>query len=128
MGQPFTLHAEGFTAFLGEHVAVLVLDHTIEVKPCDPLSNSGLAHTQGDVTFDAFPEVAFKRGQSDVLLHLLLVLLNDIENHQVVLIHEVESCAVNRSGACPRDTGKIGADSREPRVFKISDMYNLFTL
>ena len=94
------LHIEGFTAFLGEHVSTLVLNQTIEVEAGNAFSNSGLAHTQSHIPFNALPEVALQGGQSNVFLLFTLVLLNDIENHKVVLVHGCESVKVSETSIC----------------------------
>ncbi len=83
---------QGFSALFGEHVSALVLNETIEVQAGDAFSDSGLSHAQGYIAFNALPEVSFKCGQTNVFLLFALVLLNDIENHKVVLVH-----GVNRS-------------------------------
>ena len=83
---------KSFSALFGEHVSTLVLNETIEVQAGDAFSDSGLSHAQGYIAFNALPEVSLKCGQTNVFLLFALVLLNDIENHKVVLVH-----GVNRS-------------------------------
>ena len=83
---------EGFSALFGEHVSTLVLDEAIEVQAGDAFSDSGLSNAQCHITFNPLPEVSLKCGQTNVFLLFALVLLNDIENHKVVLVH-----GVNRS-------------------------------
>lgn len=76
--QTLRRYAQCLSSLLGQHVAVLVLNHAIEVQPGDPLSDARLAYAQGHISFDTLPKIAFQGGQSDMLLHFFLVLLYDV--------------------------------------------------
>ena len=117
--------AQGFTALLGQHVAIFVLDQSIQVKTGDALSNASLSNTQGHVPFNPLPEIPLEHGEANVLLLLSFVLLNDVENHEVVLVHGQEIWLLSSSQA---DTDKEGPNICEIEVFPESDMDNLFTL
>ena len=75
------------SAFLGQGVSVLVLQHTVEVQVRDSLPDARLANTQIGIRFNSLPEVALEHGESNVGLLLLLVGLNDVEDHVIVLVH-----------------------------------------
>ena len=74
-------------SFLRQGVAVLVLNHSIEVQIGNALTNSSLANAEVGVGFNALPKIAFENGQSDVGLLLLLVCMDNVQNHKIVFIH-----------------------------------------
>ena len=128
LSETLHLHVQSLSALLGEHVPVLVLNHTVEVKARDAFSNSRLPNTQCDISFDSLPEISFQCGQPNQFVHFLFVLLNDIENHQVVLIHEVGAVLNCESHwTSVSNVRKIARGRDETEVFKGADMYNLFT-
>ena len=88
-----SLHAQGLSAFLRQHVSIFVLNQSVEVQTRDALTNTGLTYAQGHITFNALPEVAFERSETNVLLLFALVLLDDVQDHEVVLVHGVENRA-----------------------------------
>ena len=75
------------SAFLSQGVSILVLQHTVEVQVRDALPDACLANTQIGIRFNSLPEVALEHGESNVCLLLLLVGLNDVEDHVIVLVH-----------------------------------------
>ena len=76
-------------AFLGQGVAILVLNQTIEVQVGDALSNAGFADVEICILLNALPEVALKNSKADVTLVLDFVLMNDVENHVIVLVQVI---------------------------------------
>jgi hypothetical protein len=46
-----------------------------------------LANAEVGVGFNALPKIAFEHGQSDVGLLLLLVCMDNVQNHKIVFIH-----------------------------------------
>ncbi len=93
MRQALGFHIQGFSSLFGQHVSVFILDQPVEVKAGDSLADSRLTYTERHVSLDSLPKVPFKRRESNVFLLFSLVLLNDVQNHEVVLVHLV----VNRS-------------------------------
>ena len=81
-----------FAPLLGQGVAVFVLNQTVEVEVCDALTDARFAYVQVGVFFNALPEVPLQHGKSNVTLVLDFVLVDDVENHVVVLVQVVHSC------------------------------------
>ena len=61
-----------FAAFLGQGIAIFVLNQTIEVQVGDAFSNACLPHVEVGVFLDALPEVALKNSEADVTLFSIL--------------------------------------------------------
>ena len=83
-----------FPALLRQCVAVLVLDESIKVEVRDALADASFANVQIGVLFNARPKVALQNGKTNVALVLDFVLVNDVENHVVVLVQVVHGAGV----------------------------------
>jgi len=88
LGNPLSFNVEHFPPLLGQHVAGLVLNHTVQVQPGDAFTDAGLPHTQRDIALNSLPEISLQSRKANVFLHLSFMLLDDVQNHQVMLIHE----------------------------------------
>ena len=90
-GRLFFLRGKGelFAAFLGQGIAILVLNQAIEVQVGDALSDAGIPDVKICVLLNALPEVALKNSKADVTLVLDFVLMNDVENHVIVLVQVI---------------------------------------
>lgn len=82
------------TTFLGQCVTILVLNQSIEVKVGDSLSNAGFANVEVGILFNALPKIAFENCEPDVTLILDFVLVNDVEDHVIILVQFVHGVGV----------------------------------
>ena len=87
---------ELLAAFLGQGVAILVLNQAIEVQVGDALSDAGFPDVEICVLLNALPEVALKNSKADVTLVLDFVLMNDVENHVVVLVQVIHDAGFGK--------------------------------
>ena len=85
---------ELLTTFLGQCVTVLVLNQSIEVEVGDALSNACFAYMEVGVLFNSLPKIAFENSEPDVTLILDFVLVNDVEDHVVILVQFVHGVGV----------------------------------
>ena len=81
-------------AFLGQSVSILVLNQPIEVEVGDALSNAGFADVEVGIFFNSLPKIAFENSEPDVTLILDFVLVNDVEDHVIILVQFVHGVGV----------------------------------
>ena len=81
---------EHLFAFAREAVTVFVLNKVVDIQLCDAFANAGLPNVERFVVFDAFPEGVFEFAEAHVAAKLPFVVLDDIQDHIVVLIHRAE--------------------------------------
>ena len=85
---------ELLTTFLGQCVTILVLNQSVEVEVGDALSNAGFANVEVGIFFNALPKIAFENSEPDVTLILDFVLVNDVEDHVIILVQFVHGVGV----------------------------------
>ena len=83
-----------FAAFFGKGVAVFVLNQTVEVQVGDALSNACFADMEVGVLLNALPEIPLENSKANVTLVLDFVLMDDVENHVVVLVQVIHDAGV----------------------------------
>ena len=83
-------------SFFRQGVSVFVLNEAIQVKVGDALSNARLADMQVGVLFDSFPKITFQDREANVALILDFVLLDDVQNHVVVLVKRIHGSGFER--------------------------------
>lgn len=81
---------EHLFAFAREAVTVFVLNEVVDVQLRYAFADAGLPNVERFVVFDAFPEGVFEFAEAHVAAKLLFVVLDDIQDHIVVLIHRAE--------------------------------------
>jgi hypothetical protein len=85
---------ELLTTFLGQCVTILVLNQSIEVEVGDALSNACFAYMEVGILFNSLPKIAFENSEPDVTLILDFVLVNDVEDHVIILVQFVHGVGV----------------------------------
>ena len=80
---------ELFASFFRQGVSILVLDEAVQVEVRDALSDARLPDVEVGILLNSLPKVALQHGKADVALVLDFVLLNDVENHVIVLVQLV---------------------------------------
>tara|TARA_B110000003_G_scaffold45624_1_gene43498 strand:+ start:11030 stop:11422 length:393 start_codon:yes stop_codon:yes gene_type:complete len=76
-------------SFFRQGVPIFVLNESIQVKIGDALADARLSNMQVGVLFDSLPKITLQNRKANVALVLDFMLLDDVQNHVVILVKRV---------------------------------------
>lgn len=84
------------STLLRQGIAILVLNHTVEVEVRDALTNARFAYMKVRILFNPLPKIPLQNSKTNVALILDFVLVDDVEDHVVVFVQVVHGVGVVR--------------------------------
>jgi hypothetical protein len=76
-------------ALFRQGVPIFVLNESIQVKIGDALADARLSNMQVGVLFDSLPKITLQYRKANVALVFDFMLLDDVQNHVVILVKRV---------------------------------------